>query len=69
MPLVHTVEKRVELLGAGGDGDKLLAALVELCRCGEAHGDELGCLLQQLVRLVLADTCECQIQLIENNTQ
>lgn len=32
-------EEGVELLGAGGDGDEVGAALVHFCGGGEAHGD------------------------------
>ena len=35
-------EQGVELLGAGGNGDELRAALVHFCGSCEAHGDEFG---------------------------
>lgn len=36
-------EEGVEVLGAGGDGDELGTALVDLGGGSEAHGHELGC--------------------------
>lgn len=35
-------EQGIQLLGAGGDGDELGAALVHFCCGGEAHRDEFG---------------------------
>lgn len=36
-------EKGIEVLGAGGDGDELGTALVDLGGRGEAHRHKLGC--------------------------